>query len=759
MTTQNSLIYWAFGLMWLAVQVLANSHPVNGQDANALDDGGPEAVLPETALPETATYSYDPAVAAIEDSNPQTPRDLLWASVTLLDLGRPDLANDYMKRLVGMAPAAEAMVALHRQFGSATFIRLTIDSRLDQGVRQLAADILTAVAEHVTNSQRLDRLTQEVLSDDLETRVAASSEILRGGGASVAPLLRALKSARGAEQRQRLLGMLQRLGAAAEAPLIAALDASDQTIRSSAMQALGRLESHRAVDYLLGPALTGNDPSQVGASEAIYAITRNRLGSAEAGRRLHARVLDLLHGEAHLPADYLGQTEQWLWNDKRMDFDRRVQRQDIAEALVAARLSRDCHHIVPNSSEYRQVYLLSHLQANKLAHGLSQPLPREDGTLFALVSQEAPPSLSDLLARAIRDDLTPAAIGICEVLASTGDPALLAAGDARRSPLAQALIHGDRRLRIAAAHAVLSMHPTQLFPGACDVTKLLNVVLRSTGQRRILIIHPNEPQASELAGLCREMGFEAEIAKTGRTGLKRAFAHADYEFVLISDAVFSPRWTELTQLFRRDPRTAILPIGLLVRNEPRARAQRIERENGLTVAFPFPREPAGLTSLLSQLGQLRGPEPITTNERVAHVRWALDWLDRVTATSALPGYLEVPELIPALIETMQQPRFAVTAAKVLGRLGTPTPQAALVEMVDNSAAPLASRQAAAQAFSLAIERQGVQLTTGQILEQYRLYNGTLAAEIEVMRMLGSVLDRIEHSVEPHEESSSTPFRG
>ena len=177
------------------------------------------------------------------------------------------------------------------------------------------------------------------------------------------------------------------------------------------------------------------------------------------------------------------------------------------------------------------------------------------------------------------------------------------------------------------------------------------------------------------------------------------------------------------------------------------------------MAFPFPREPAGLTSLLSQLGQLRGPEPITTNERVAHVRWALDWLDRVTATSALPGYLEVPELIPALIETMQQPRFAVTAAKVLGRLGTPTPQAALVEMVDNSAAPLASRQAAAQAFSLAIERQGVQLTTGQILEQYRLYNGTLAAEIEVMRILGSVLDRIEHSVEPHEESSSTPFRG
>ena len=746
-------IHGPFALTWLVAILLVNSTLSHAQDvgANGVEtnmvangDGANDSA-------KAVDFTYDPVVATIEEATSNSPRDLLRASLTLLDLGRHDLANHYLKQLAGQRPVAEEMVALHRQFGSAALIRLTINSQLDPAVRQLASDILTAAAQQATNSQRLDRLTKESLAEDLNTRVAAIAELLRGGSASVAPLLRALQANHATAQQQRLLDILTRLGEAAESPLIATLETANQSIRGWAIRALERMDSQLAVDYLFGPALIGNDTNSVLATEAILALTGNHIGNTEAGRRLYGKVLDLLHGTAHFPVGYPNRSLRWRWNDDRADFDQQLQRQDIVDALLAARLSRDLHQLVPHNAVYRQFYLLSHLQANKLAHGLSKPIPQGEKTIFALTAGEPPAALDDLLAQALRADLIPAAIGVCEVLANHGNSSFLAASDHRRSPLAQALIHSNRRLQIAAAHAILSMHPTHLFPGACDVTDLLDVLLRSTGQRRVLIVHPNELQAADLAGWCREMGFVAETAQTGQRGLAQAFSRADYEIVLISDAVFSPRWTELVQLFRRDPRTGDLPIGLLVRNEPMTRAMRVERENGLLIAYPFPSEPARLSSLLSHLSQLRGSEPITSVERLAHTRWALDWLDHVTAMPKLPAYLEVTKLLPALVTSIQHPPFTTTATKVLGRLGTAPAQTALVEMIDNNTASLASRRSATEAFELAVERRGLQLTNDQILQQYRLYTGTPETEIEVLRMMNTVLQSIEHSAKQAKE--------
>ena len=741
----NTVAVIPMAVIPMAVLTLAVHTGANAQEGSL---GGSPENEPENETDSEASveippvFSYDPTVEAIEELAPQTAEELFQASLSLLDLGRHDLANQTMNKLAAINPSPADMVALHQRFGSAPIIRLTIDGRIDAAVRQFASGILATISAYKTDRRRLDQLAKEVGNDSPQKRIDAKAELIRSGGAAVAPVLAAIQETVDPNRRNHLLSLLVRIGSAAEKRLIAALTAREPAVRQAAMQALGEIGSEKAVLHLLRPALTGEKADSAYAAAAIQRVTRRSIGVGEAGQLLHERVLGLLDGRVHLAADYRGICTRWRWTDGRQDFDKIDQRCEVASAAEAARLSRDLHHIMPHSEQYRRTYLLAHLQAAKLTHGLARALPTPAGSIFATAVQEDPRRLDSLLKPALELDLVPAAIGLCEVLAKTGDPGLLVADDSQRAPLAEALIHSDRRLRVAAAHAILAIGPSQLFPGACDVTKVLDFVIRTQQERRVLIVHPNQQRGYELAGLCRELGFAGDVTGTGPDALRMAFGNPDYEFIFINDRVPSPRWTELRQLFRRDPRTADLPIAILSRGDQLLRAERVERIDSLTVVFPYVSSTNSLTALLSQLTERLGAEPIRATERMRQAEWAMSWLDQ-TSRSRKWDYLEIPSIVPSLVHALQQPRLSPSAARILGRLGTPNAQKALLDLVHNDLVPMDARESAFSALSRAMDRQGVQLTTNQILEQYELYNSSLEAEGEETRLLGSVLDNIE----------------
>ena len=98
-------------LTWLAVVVGASALGA-GQDVEP-------ATETEVAVPET-----DPVVLLIQQSEPSTPVELIQAAENLLNLNRPELAQDYLKKLQATQLDEAQLAQLVQNFGSAVFIRL-----------------------------------------------------------------------------------------------------------------------------------------------------------------------------------------------------------------------------------------------------------------------------------------------------------------------------------------------------------------------------------------------------------------------------------------------------------------------------------------------------------------------------------------------------------------------------------------------------------------------------------------------------------
>jgi hypothetical protein len=70
-------------------------------------------------------------------------------------------------------------------------------------------------------------------------------------------------------------------------------------------------------------------------------------------------------------------------------------------------------------------------------------------------------------------------------------------------------------------------------------------------------------------------------------------------------------------------------------------------------------------------------------------------------------------------------------------------QRSLLEVINSSTQPLATREAAAAAFAHSRQEYGVLLTRAEILQQYELYNANAGRNADTNLVLGAVLDAIE----------------
>ncbi len=67
----------------------------------------------------------DPAVAAILETKPTTPGECVRAAKILSDLKRPDLAKQFLQKVIATKLDQSALAKLAEQFGSATFFQLS----------------------------------------------------------------------------------------------------------------------------------------------------------------------------------------------------------------------------------------------------------------------------------------------------------------------------------------------------------------------------------------------------------------------------------------------------------------------------------------------------------------------------------------------------------------------------------------------------------------------------------------------------------
>lgn len=703
-----------------------------------------QAPVPPAAAPAEVPAD-SPAVAAIRESNPTTPLELAQAAVLMVDLGRIDVANEYLGKLLAAMPSDEELVKLQAKFGSGPLIRFQSLPELQPAGGQVAELVFAAVDKMTRNPAFLQQQVDALAATD-ENEVRRATVALRGAGAAaIEPLLTAYATNANPSTRTAALKIILKLGQDAEPALWGALDSDDPTIKAAALSALGALRSTRSLDVILGPSVVASEAPEVrkAAAQAVIDIVGQPASASDVEKFLTKRIEGYLAGEPVFAGSPLTEIDVWTWGPAAPHLTKKKLSVADAATVWTARMARDLAAIDPSNAENARLRLLTAMQS---VIALDGPDVAIQGTPADAAAKElGSDNVQDALNYALTHPrLTLAAIAACRWLGEQGDLSVLTAKNGRQSPLAAALSHGDFRVKAAAVDAVLALNPTEPFAGSSALIEALIFFARASGQRIAVIADPDTERAQELAGRLTELGYVVLSHCGRRDFFDAAYSSPDVELIFISDAVDRPGAFEMVQTLRRDKRTAETPIGVIPWIDDFSRWQVRLAGDPFSLALIRAHDIDGLTGQIQQLYALQGRLLVDATERRERSAKSLASL---AALSSDPAYKFYDLILyeKTLASLLGNAASLEDAATMLANLATPTAQTALVDTASEIGRPVNERQICAQAFDQAVKKGGLRLTRSQILQQYDRYNASENYDRDTQQVLASLLDTMEAS--------------
>lgn len=707
--------------------------------------------------PPPKVYVDTPAVVAVRESNPTTPEQLVRAADTMLGLGRPDEASKYLAAILAAKPDLNTLADLQRKMGSGIFFRFAREPEVQPVGRQVSEAVLIAADRYAKDPGRLQAMVQKLVAGDPAIRDRAIDELRGAGEAAVSPIIAAMAQKQSGDGYALLREALVQLGPVAVEPALGVAFTADDDLRSRILPAIARMQSRRVLPTLLGAYVSAapNSPLHQAAMKSLEIYLGAIPTPKEARDVLLGHAKAYYAGQLPLRAGLDDLVTLYRWNSQaKVVVTDRVLAEDAAQ-IVAAHLAAELYQSDSKNIEFRRLALLSTLEAAKIGGGLDQPLQLDAGKAIEFSKQAGPAAVEEVLELAMRTGRIPAAISACEVLAQIGSADLIRSETGAVRPLVAAMAQHDRRLRFAAAVAVARLAPQEAYPGSSQLSETLGYLAGTGGVRRAVVGHPVAERKQSYVGMLMEMGYEASGGLTGREVMLQATDSADVEVVVIADSIDQPRMTELFQQLRQDKRTARLPIVILAREEQLFAMSEIARVDRMAFAFPYPSETKGMSYVVQNVLRRAGREAITPEERVIEATMSLDILAELAANPKTANLYDLQRQVPALDRALQSMEIAPQAARVLGLIGTPAAQRALVTFASQPARPISHRQAAAKAFELAVKRRRVLLSTQEIEVQYERYNQSKESDEATQLVLAQILDSIE-SRAPQETPAGAP---
>lgn len=699
-----------------------------------------ERPLGQAAPPER----IDPTVQHVLDLNPTTPEERIRAALVLVDLGAPHHALPWLEALVAEGLSDEQLGQLRAKLGMHSFLRLARVDALEPAAGQLAQAVAAAAERVSRDPARIGRYLEQLGEAAPEKRRAAAVQLQMAGSAAVQPLLDALRQADEGPRREALRQALVGLERDAVPALVAALEAPDAAIQTAALESLSRLGARHTSPYWLRSALVGQGSPQQAAAEALLAQYGQLPSLAEAAARLVGAAEQERYTATTVdPTEAAAEIEHWSWDQQanRLRQDRLPA--SLVRALRVERLAGDAYAILPSHPQARRLYLGARLEAAARRRGLDETA--DDQPLLGDLARD-PAALNDLLRHSLESGLDVAAQQAAWQLGRVGSFDWLRGEHGRPAPLVQALRHPSPRVRFAALEAIVRLRPEQAFPGSSWVTESLAHFANSMGQRRAVVADPRTTEAQRLGGMLIEMGYDVELANDGSSFFHLAAEHPDTELVVLTPALDRPTLAETLGLLRRDSRTARLPIAVMVTLPQYDAAVRLIHGDDYAQVLVRPHETLAFQGELAPLlaRDVDGLTPAAV--RLAQAKQATGWLAELSQT---PGWLfDLHHATAAAQRTLNHPDLTPASAKFLGHLGTHAAQRALADLTSHGSREISQRQAAAAALRNSLARRGVQLTTGEILEQYARYNRSEIESPEAQAALGSILDAMETRAQP-----------
>jgi CheY-like chemotaxis protein len=693
------------------------------------------------------TPPNDPAVEAVLETKPNTPADWARAAQMMAALRRPDLAREFLGKVLAAKLKDDQLTALADQFGVEMFADMAARPELLPEAEQLAEGVLGAVNRRTQDPKRIAEAIQQLQDPSEDVRVKALANLKNARGAAVGALIDVLADpARTAAHRAARAALVQ-MRQLAEGPLVGILEHCDLELMIQAISALAEMNARDTAIYMVGPASAEKaDPKVRAVARAALVKLTGQVPDQRAAVEMLCRQAKVLYRQRQpLKTNAEGRIEQWSWDGVARRCVARSRSMDDAARVLAARLARDAFALAPEDANVRLLYLATMLEEASYEHGLDKPLDLDKDPAARVAAGFGAKLVEAVLDFAVANGRPAAATVAAQILGRIGKAQAVLRQGTDPAPLVRVLRHPDRRLRMAAAQAIVQLQPDDAFPGSSYVPEVLGFFAATTGQRRVLVAGPNVEVSREQVGMLSMMRYHVDTATTGREALRLATASPDYELVLIDPGIADPLVGPLVEQLRRDYRTASQRIGLLARAGYFDAADRLAQNDPMMLSFPRPHNQDAFQWQLNHFLGLGSREFVGFEERQQQAAAALGCL-AVLAQSSKKIY-DIRRTQDEVFAAMYAPGLTSRVVAVLANLGTPESQQALVDLACRMTQPIEVRKAAAKAFRLSTKKYGILLTTDSLRQQYDRYEASRQQDLDTQQLLSTILDSIEEPTE------------
>ena len=295
-------------------------------------------------------------MAAIRDSDPTTPKELLRAISLLIPLERTDLAHGYLERLQNLNLDDAAKAQLQKEFGSGLLIRLSRQKELGPKVLSSCCRCWKPLGGRPPIRSGWRSWSSQLAGESRQGRYEAAEQLMRAGPHAMPPLLNALVQDHAPTLEQSASAIVAELGDAAVPPLAAFLTSPNVQQRAQAVTLLGYTKSTDAMPYLVRPYFA-SDPAgrERSAAATAWQQVAGQLPQREAALQILRGAAERAYvGNPPGPVDNQEQLSWWSWNaESQTAVADWIPVRDAA-ALVAARHYGDLAQLLPDATADRR---------------------------------------------------------------------------------------------------------------------------------------------------------------------------------------------------------------------------------------------------------------------------------------------------------------------------------------------------------------------------------------------------------------------
>lgn len=509
------------------------------------------------------------AVAAVVGGSACAQDTRLKEAVTAVRLSKPDEALAKLNEILSSDPSnAQALELYHSVSQDEWFMLMTMKGEVQQIAQTLLERARVDMKARSRDEATIAALVATATAKDSDygaRRKAISALVNDHGEFAVPALVDKLGNPDDFDGQIQAISVLVELRSIAVVALLEALKSSNERTVQNVAATLYHINDDRALPLMAHLATDERLPVREVAKKYI---DKKGVKAGDSIAMLLAQSQNYLKGIVP-PGAY--SEVIWSWNGDKLvanDVPSLLYPCELAKAVAA-----DAVRIAPGDASARSALAQANLaQANLIVTSIQKgeeslkPMESMAGELRITALATGLESLRTALTTGLQEQMAPVAVGAIQALQIAETRETM--GD---SPLKAALASQDKRVRYAAAEALVAVSGGLAMPESDRVVAVLGEAVTEQAVRVVQVIGPESTTKGAVEAVNKVKGYAVEASSDARSGMRKLLINPNVDVIVVNEALPDDLPQNIIGNVKKDPRMASAKILVLTQDEEKAK--------------------------------------------------------------------------------------------------------------------------------------------------------------------------------------------